>query len=64
MFCKKSEWYFSVIDNIHVLAGTSNPCRCWPEIKKQLIDDEDFIQLLGKIEQLKPEPGDGKKHHL
>jgi DNA-damage-inducible protein D len=58
----KGEWYFSIIDIIRILAGTSDPSRYWPELKKQLIDDEGFIQLLGKIEQLKLESNDGKKY--
>lgn len=58
----KGEWYFSVLDIVRVLAGTSNPRRYWPELKKQLIDTEGFSQLLGKIEQLKLESSDGKKY--
>jgi hypothetical protein len=56
------EWYFSVIDIVRVLAVTSDPRRYWPELKKQLIDNEGFVQLLGKIEQLKLESSDGKKY--
>lgn len=56
------EWYFSILDIIRVLAVTSNPRRYWPELKSQLIDNEGFIQLLGKIEQLKLESNDGKKY--
>ena len=58
----KGEWYFSILDIIRILAGTSNPGRYWPELKKQLIDTEGFFQLLGKIEQLKLESNDGKKY--
>ncbi|MGL5263064.1 MAG: BRO-N domain-containing protein [Candidatus Rhabdochlamydia sp.] len=58
----KCEWYFSILDIIRILAGTSNPRRYWPELKKQLIDNEGFSQLLGKIEQLKLESSDGKKY--
>lgn len=58
----KGEWYFSVLDIIRVLAGTPNPRRYWPELKKQLSDTEGFVQLLGKIEQLKLESSDGKKY--
>lgn len=57
----KGEWYFSVLDVIKVLADTTNPRRYWPELKRQLIEDEEFSQLLGKIEQLKLESSDGKK---
>ncbi len=58
----KREWYFSILDVIRILAGTSNPRRDWPELKKQLIDNEGFAQLLVKIEQLKLESSDGKKY--
>jgi DNA-damage-inducible protein D len=58
----KGEWYFSILDIIQVLAVTSNPRRYWPELKKQLIDNEGFVQLLGKIEQLKLESSDGKRY--
>ena len=58
----KGEWYFSILDIIRVLAVTNNPRRYWPELKNQLIDNEGFIQLLGKIEQLKLESSDGKKY--
>jgi hypothetical protein len=58
----KGEWYFSILDVIGILACTSNPRRYWPELKKQLIDNEGFAQLLGKIEQLKLESSDGKKY--
>lgn len=56
------EWYFSILDIILVLEVTSNPRRYWPELKKQLSETEGFIQLLGKIEQLKLESSDGKKY--
>jgi prophage antirepressor-like protein len=39
----KGEWYFSILDVIRILAATSNPRRYWPELKKQLIDNEGFI---------------------
>ena len=56
------EWYFSILDIIRILAGTSNPRRYWPELKKQLIDNEGFVQLLGKIVQLKLQSSDGKRY--
>jgi|HubBroStandDraft_4_1064222.scaffolds.fasta_scaffold125559_1 hypothetical protein len=58
----KGEWYFSIIDIVRVLTGSSDPSRYWPELKKQLIDNEGFVQLLGKIEQLKLESNDGEKY--
>lgn len=47
------EWYFSVIDIIEVLSGSSNPRRYWSDLKMQLINNEGFIQLYEKIVQLK-----------
>lgn len=58
----QGEWYFSILDVIEVLAVTSNPRRYWPDLKKQLVENEGFVQLLGKIEQLKLEASDGKKY--
>lgn len=56
------EWYFSIIDIVRVLTESSDPNRYWPELKKKLIGDEGFGQLLDKIEQLKLESSDGKKY--
>lgn len=39
-----------------------SPRRYWPDLKKQLSENEGFVQLLGKIEQLKLESSDGKKY--
>lgn len=56
------EWYFSIIDIVRVLTNSSDPNRYWPELKRKLIEDEGFAQLLDKIEQLKLESSDGKKY--
>ena len=58
----KDEWYFSIIDIVRILTESSDPNRYWPELKKKLIGDEGFNQLLDKIEQLKLESSDGKKY--
>ena len=61
----QGEWYFSRVScdrrfsaalnpspgQLLRLFGYTNPRRYWPELKKQLIDNEGFAQLLGKIEQ-------------
>lgn len=54
------EWYFSVIDIIEVLSGSSNPRRYWSDLKSLLINNEGFNQLYEKIVQLKLEALDGK----
>jgi hypothetical protein len=56
------EWYFSVIDIVEVLTRSANPRRYWSDLKIQLSDKEGFIQLYGKIVQLKLESPDGKKY--
>ncbi len=58
----KGEWHFSIVDIIRVLTESSDPNRYWPELKKKLLVDEGFSQLLDKIEQLKLESSDGKKY--
>ena len=58
----KGEWYFSIIDIVRVLSGSSDPSRYWTELRTQLTDAEGFVQLFGKIEQLKLESSDGKKY--
>jgi hypothetical protein len=58
----KGEWYFSIIDIVRVLSGSSDPSRYWTELRTQLTDSEGFVQLFGKIEQLKLESSDGKKY--
>ncbi len=58
----KGEWYFSIIDIVRVLSGSSDPSRYWTELRTQLTDLEGFVQLFGKIEQLKLESSDRKKY--
>lgn len=54
------EWYFSVIDVIEVLTNSSHPRRYWSDLKIQIADREGFLQLYGKIVQLKLLAADGK----
>jgi len=56
------EWYFSIIDVIAVLTESSNSRRYWSDLKIQLAEKEGFMQLYGKIVQLKLESSDGKKY--
>ena len=58
----KGEWYFSVIDIVEVLTESSNSRRYWSDLKIQLSEKEGFVQLYGKIVQLKLESNDGKKY--
>lgn len=53
-------WYFSVIDVIETLTGSSIPKRYWSDLKKKLIGEGS--QLYEKIVQLKFEAADGKRY--
>ncbi len=53
-------WYFSVIDVIEVLTGSTIPKRYWSDLKKKLL--KEGSQLYEKIVQLKFEATDGKNY--
>ncbi len=57
---EQEKWYFSVIDVIEVLTGSSVPKRYWSDLKKKLA--KEGSQLYEKIVQLKFEAADGKKY--
>ena len=57
------EWWFSIIDVISVLSESNNPRRYWSDLKKQLVEKEEFFQLYEKIVQLKLASADGKKYN-
>lgn len=57
---KKETWYFSVIDVIEILTGSSIPKRYWSDLKKKLT--KEGSQLYENIVQLKLEAADGKKY--
>lgn len=56
----EGEWHFSVIDIVEVLTESPNPRRYWSDLKIQMVESEGFIQLYGKIVQLKLLAPDGK----
>ena len=53
----KEKWYFSVIDVIEILTGSSIPKRYWSDLKKKLTNEGS--QLYEEIVQLKLEAADG-----
>jgi DNA-damage-inducible protein D len=55
----EGEWWFSVIDVIEVLTGSSIPRRYWSDLKKKLTK-EGFTETYEKIVQLKMPAPDGK----
>ena len=56
----EEEWWFSVIDIVEVLTGSSIPKRYWSDLKKKLVA-EGFTEAYEKIVQLKMLAPDGKK---
>lgn len=57
---EQEKWYFSVIDVIEILTGSSVPKRYWSDLKKKLT--KEGSQLYEEIVQLKFEASDGKKY--
>ena len=55
----EGEWWFSVIDIVEVLTGSSIPKRYWSDLKKKLVV-EGFIETYEKIVRLKLHAPDGK----
>ena len=52
-------WYFSIIDIIEILTGSSVPKRYWSDLKKKL--EKEGSQVYEKIVRLKMLASDGKK---
>ena len=59
---EQEEWYFSVVDVIHVLTGSENPRRYWSDLKRKL-KSEGATQLYENIVQLKMKSADGKSYN-
>src|SRR3990167_4279136 len=55
----KDEWWFSVIDIVEALTGTSRGRKYWSDLKKKLIE-EGYSEVSEKIGQLKMIAPDGK----
>ena len=57
---EKETWYFSIIDVIEILTGSSIPKRYWSDLKKKLL--KEGSQLYENIVQLKFQASDGKMY--
>src|SRR5436190_259442 len=55
---EKEIWYFSVIDVIEILTGSSIPKRYWSDLKKKLAAEGS--EVYEKIVRLKMQAEDGK----
>jgi len=58
---EQEKWYFSIIDVIEILTGSSIPRRYWSDLKIKL--KEEGFELYEKIVQLKLESSDGKSRN-
>ncbi|MDO8618142.1 MAG: BRO family protein [Candidatus Uhrbacteria bacterium] len=57
---QKELWFFSIIDIVQILTGSTIPKRYWTDLKRKL--HEEGFQLYEKIVQLKFMAQDGKKY--
>lgn len=57
---KEEQWYFSVVDVVRILTGSSIPKRYWSDLKKKL--RKEGSQVYDKIVQLKFLANDDKKY--
>jgi len=57
---EQEKWYFSIIDVIEILTGSSIPKRYWSDLKKKLT--KEGSQLYENIVQLKFQASDGKNY--
>ncbi len=58
---EREEWYFSIIDVIASLTGSSNPRDYWYRVKKRM-SDEERSELSTFCRQLKLKSTDGKSY--
>jgi len=56
----KEKWYFSVVDVVAALSGSSIPKRYWSDLKRKLLLEGS--QMYEKIVHLKLLSSDGKKY--
>jgi len=55
---EQEKWYFSIVDTIAVLTGSSNPNNYWKVLKNRL--KKEGSQLVTNCNQLKMQSADGK----
>jgi len=60
--CHHDEWFFSVVDVVGAISGSSQPSRYWADLKKQMAQDEGVNDTFGKIESVKMLRSDGKAY--
>ena len=58
---KEEKWYFSIVDVVEILTGSSIPKRYWSDLKRKLKSEGN--QSYENIVQLKMLSSDGKKYN-
>jgi DNA-damage-inducible protein D len=58
--CHNDEWFFSIVDVIGAITGSSQPSRYWADLKTKLSETEGASQLFDRIEKLPIEGADGR----
>ena len=56
----QGNWWFSVVDAVGVLADSATPRNYWAKMKQRLAQEEGFVEVLTKCQQLKMCSTDGK----
>lgn len=56
---EEEKWYFSIIDVVEILTGSTIPRRYWSDLKKKL--QKEGSEVYEKIVQLKMISSDGKQ---
>lgn len=58
--CHNDEWFFSIVDVVGAITGSTQPSRYWNELKTKLSDTEGASELFGRIEKLPVIGADGR----
>ncbi len=58
----QGEWWYSLVDVMSFLVGTTRARKYWNDLKKKIIEEEGYRELSEKIGQLKFESSDGKRY--
>ena len=58
----EGEWWYSLVDVMTIFAGTNRARKYWSDLKKKIVEEEEYSELSEKIGQLKFEASDGKRY--
>lgn len=58
----EGEWWYSLVDIMAFIVGSNRARKYWNDLKKRIIEQEEYSQLSEKIGQLRFESSDGKRY--